>query len=184
MMEPVSLSLEGWNGTRSQLRELATGWYGRQLQSRSVHNDDMEVDVQFTSEGKNTAFATSGNLRVGWRAEMVKVLPELIRRAIKVRETAPDERRTRDTRLFHTLVAPLAVDGKVVAAKITLREALAGPDPRHKFYDITTAEMEKDNGPVLSGLKGSDRSQNPLPTGTGPSWASLQHLVSAINRSR
>ena len=176
-IQPVRLDLQGWDGSRAQLRELASGWYSENLQGKSFPNDDMGVDVQFSSEGKGVAFNTSGNLREGWRAEMVKALPELVKRAVKVDENAPDARRTRDTKAFHTLVAPLSVNGKVLAAKITLREALMGPDQRHKFYDIAALEIE--DGSVLSGLKGSDQGQNPLPTGTEPSRATVAQLVKA-----
>ncbi|MDR0273883.1 MAG: hypothetical protein LBI48_00765 [Burkholderiaceae bacterium] len=180
-IEPVSLSLQGWDGTRSQLRELATGWYSRELQGRSVHNDDMNVDVHFTSEGKNTAFATSGNLRDGWRSEMVRALPDLVKRAVKVGDSMPDKRRQNDTKAFHTLVAPLNVGDRLLSAKITLREALQDfPGKHHKFYDI--AALEIDDGPGLSGAATSGNSADPLhPTGSRPSHISVQHLVSAIN---
>ena len=177
-VEPVVLTLHGWDGTRAQLRDLASTWYSTKLQGKTFPNDDMGVDVLFSSEGKGVAFNTSGNLRVGWRAEMVKALPELLKRAVKVWEKAPDSRRTEDTAAFHTLVAPLQVNGKTLAAKITLREALKGPEPRHKFYDIAALEIE--DGSVLSGLKGSNQGQSPLPTGTEPSAVSVSDLARAL----
>ena len=178
-IEPVALTLQGWQGTRAQLRALATGWYSDRLQGTSVHNADMDVDVGFSSEGKRASFATSGNLRVGWRAEMVRALPDLVQRAVKVAERAPDGRRTRDTHAFHVLVAPLAINGRDYATKITLRQAAAGPEPRHKFYDVTGVEIE--NGPVLSGLKGEGQGQHPLPTGTEPSPQTVAALAAAVN---
>ncbi|GHT88591.1 hypothetical protein AGMMS49543_26960 [Betaproteobacteria bacterium] len=93
MIEPVSLNLEGWNGSMTELRKLAKDWYSQNLQGKSFPNDDMGVDVGFGSEGKGTAFHTSGNTRTGWKAEMVKVLPGLVKRAVKIGETSPDERR-------------------------------------------------------------------------------------------
>ncbi|GHU15273.1 hypothetical protein AGMMS50225_28430 [Betaproteobacteria bacterium] len=178
MIEPVSLNLEGWNGSMTELRKLAKDWYSQNLQGKSFPNDDMGVDVGFGSEGKGTAFHTSGNTRTGWKAEMVKVLPGLVKRAVKIGEASPDERRTNDTRMFHTLVAPLAVNGRIVTAKITLREARNGPDPTHKFYDIAALEIE--NGPEVPGLKGTRR-ESPLPAPSEPLSVSVGQLVSAIN---
>ena len=180
-IKPVLLHLEGWNGARAQLRALAVAWYSANLQGRSFPNDDMGVHVQFASEGKNVAFSTSGNLRDGWRAEMVRALPELIKRAVKVAQSLPDDRRIRDTRMFHTLVAPLSVSGKVFVEKITLRETrLDHPGNKHKFYDIAALEIK--DSPVLSGLRGCDQSRNPLPTGTGLSEISVSDLAAAIKR--
>jgi len=178
-IQPVALSLEGWDGSQAQLRALAGGWYGDNLQGKSFRNDDMGVDVQFSSEGKRTAFATSGNLRMGWRAEMVKALPDLVKRAVKVDESAPDARRAHDTKAFHTLVAPLAVNGQVLAAKITLRESLHDfPDKRHKFYDIAAVEIE--NGPEMSGAV-PDIAAGPLrPTGSEPSGVTVAQLAQSI----
>lgn len=141
-VRPVSLRLKGWTGSKSELRQLACAWYSEKLQGTSIKSEHMSVHVQFSSEGKHTAFATSGNLRYGWRAEMVRVLPELVKNAIKTLEADPDERRTKDTRKFHTLMIPILVNGKSYHAKITVREALNGPEPRHKFYDITALEIE------------------------------------------
>lgn len=179
-VEAVNLHLRGWSGTREQLRALASGWYSDNLQGRRFKNADMDVDVLFTSEGKGTAFATSGNLRVGWRAEMVRALPELISRAVKVAESEPDARRTKDTRAFHTLLSPLVVNNKPYTAKITVREALAGPVPRHKFYDLAALEIE--SGPEVSGLK--DPGINilgPLPTPSEPRSFTVGELAAAVN---
>ncbi|WP_423454265.1 PLxRFG domain-containing protein [Ottowia sp. VDI28] len=179
-IEPVPLKLQGWTGSQAQLRALAGGWYVENLQGKSFHNDDMGVDVQFSSEGKRTAFATSGNLRAGWRAEMVKTLPHLIQRAVKVAEHAPDARRAHDTVAFHTLVAPLEVNGKVLAAKITLRESLHDfADKRHKFYDLTALEIE--NGPEMSGAVAGVATGPLRPTGSEPSTVSVADLNRAIN---
>jgi len=178
-ISPVVLNVEGWSGGQAQLRELATNWYAANLQGKSFHNDDMNVDVGFSSEGKRAAFSTSGNLRMGWRAEMVKAMPELIKRAVKLGESSPDSRRVHDTKVFHTLVAPLSVNGKTLAAKITVREALLDPNGKpHKFYDIAALEIE--NGPVMSGVA-PDVSTGPVhPTGTEPSEISVAELARAI----
>ncbi|WP_051237547.1 PLxRFG domain-containing protein [Ottowia thiooxydans] len=180
IVEPVTLNLQGWDGSQAQLRALAGGWYTENLQGKSFHNDDMEVDVQFSSEGKRTAFATSGNLRMGWRAEMVRALPDLVKRAVKVGESAPDSRRAHDTKAFHTLVVPLEVNGKVLAAKVTLRESLLDPYGKlHKFYDIAAVEIE--NGSEMSGVA-PDVSTGPVhPTGSEPSGISVSDLEKIIN---
>jgi hypothetical protein len=180
-IEPVTLVLEGWTGSKEDLRLLAQGWYSKNLQGKPpTINEDMGVPVMFTSEGKSTAFATSGNLRTGWKSEMVRALPELVQRAIKVQEVAPDERRLRDTRMFHTLVAPLSVAGKTYSAKITIREALERvASAPHKFYDI--AALEINNGPEVYGLKDSEQVQNPLPTPSEPLGVTVRQLASAVN---
>ena len=179
-IQPVRLELDGWEGTKEQLRILAQGWYSENLQGKKpVINADMDVPIVFTSEGKSTAFATSGNVRVGWKAEIVRALPELISRAIKVKETQPDERRGRDSKAFHTLVAPLMVKGAVYSAKITVREALERhASPSHKFYDI--ASLEINNGPEVPGLKDSSRNLNPLPAPSEPLFISVRDLASAV----
>ncbi|THJ36166.1 PLxRFG domain-containing protein [Lampropedia aestuarii] len=177
-LEPVKLALEGWDGSQKQLRELAGAWYNTNLQGKAFANDDMGVQIQFSSEGRNTAFATSGNLRDGWRTEIVKALPDLIKNAVKVQESAPDERKAHKTRMMHTLVAPLEVGGKVYAAKITVREALLDPNGiPHKFYDVTALQIE--NGPEMFGVA-PDVSTGPVhPTGSGPSGVSVAALAKA-----
>jgi hypothetical protein len=138
----------------------------------------MNVEVAFASEGRGVAFQTSGNTRTGWKAEMVKALPELAQRAVKVGETLPDARRVGDTRMFHTLVAPIEVNGRVYTAKITLRESLPkDPGIRHKFYDV--AALEIDNGVAVSGLP-SESTERIHPTPTTPLPVSVGDLVSAI----
>ena len=180
-IDPVTLVLEGWTGSKEDLRLLAQGWYSENLQGKPpTINEDMGVPVMFASEGKSTAFATSGNLRTGWKAEMVRALPELVQRAIKVQEVAPDARRLRDTQMFHTLVAPLSVAGKTYSAKITIREALERvASAPHKFYDI--AALEINNGPEVYGLKDSEHVQNPLPTPSEPLGMTIRQLASAVN---
>lgn len=178
-IEPVKLGLQGWEGSQKQLRELAGAWYNSNLQGESFLNDDMGVRVQFSSEGRNTAFATSGNLRAGWRAEMVKALPDLIKRAVKVSESLPDERKAHKTRMMHTLVAPLSIGGKTYAAKITLREALRDPNGTpHKFYDIAALEIE--NGPEMFGVASSVATGPVHPTGSGPLAVSVSELARTI----
>jgi hypothetical protein len=178
-IEPVRLNLEGWNGSMTELKKLAMAEYAK-LQGKSFHNDDMNVDVAFTSEGKGVAFQTSGNTRAGWRAEMVRVLPKLVRRAVKIGEAKPDARRAGDTRMFHTLVAPLAVNNRVYSAKITLRESLPKDvGVRHKFYDI--AALEIGNDVAVSGLP-SENTERIHPTPTTPSPVSVGDLAAAINR--
>jgi DNA-binding transcriptional MerR regulator len=176
---PVVLNLEGWKGTVTELKHLAMNWYSQNLQGKSVRNDDMAVDVAFSTEGKKTAFATSGNARAGWKAEMVKALPDLIRRAVKIEDALPEPRRKHDTRMFHTLVAPLSVNGNVYAAKITLREALRDPNGRpHKFYDIAALEIE--NGVAVSGL-GIRQSEPGHPTPTTPLPVTVGQLAASVN---
>lgn len=133
----------------------------------------------FTAEGKAVAFAPSGNTRAGWKAEMVRVLRTLVKRAVKVQQTVPTDHHADKTRAFHTLLAPLAVNGRVYTAKITLREALSDPNARpHKFYDIAALEME--NGPEVSGVA-SSLSQGPVqPTPSGPLTISVSRLVTAV----
>lgn len=178
-IEPVALTLKGWSGSAADLKALATKWYSEHLQGRSFPNDDMGVQVLFSAEGRGTAFATSGNTRTPWKAEMVQVLPELIKRAVKVDEQAPDARRAATSRAFHTLLAPLAVNGRVVTAKITLRESLHDlPGKHHKFYDMTALEIE--NGPVMFGAVPGG-SAGPLhPTGTEPSSITVGELARAV----
>ena len=180
-IEPVLLRLEGWSGSRAQLRDLACAWYGKNLQGRPFRNDDMGVHVQFSAEGKAVAFNTSGNLRSGWRAEMVRALPDLVKRAVKIDESGPDERRAHDTKAFHTLVAPLWVNGKMLAAKITLRESIHDfPGHHHKFYDLAALEMEKENGPEMFGAVAGVPA-NPLrPTGSEPLPASVSDLIQTV----
>ena len=99
-----------------------------------------------------------GNLTLGNLSK--RPLPEAVRRAIKIAETAPDERRMNDSRAFHVLVVPVEVEGKLYAAKITLRETLR-QDPEgmpHKFYDI--APFKTEDGLQLRSLKDSEG--NPL----------------------
>ena len=177
-IEAVTLKLAGWTGSQGQLRDLAGAWYNENLRGKSLPNDDMGVQVQFSSEGRNAAFATSGNLRAGWRAEMVKALPDLIQRAVKVAQALPDERKAHKTRMMHTLVAPLAVNGKIYAAKITLREALQDPNGvPHKFYDVTALEIE--NGPEMFGVAPGVATGPVHPTGTEPLRVSVAELAKA-----
>lgn len=176
---PVQMMLAGWEGSQAQLRELATGWYAEHLQGKHFPNDDMGVEVLFSSEGKNASFATSGNLRAGWKAEMVRALPELLKIAVKVQENAPDERRKHDTKAFHVQVVPLQVNGRVVSAKLTLRESLLDPNGRpHKFYDIAALKMEND--PEVSGVAPGKAAGPVQPTPSEPSSFSVGQLASAI----
>lgn len=172
-VKPVLLKLSGWVGTRAKLREQAVNWYRSNLQGHAVANDDMGVQVQFSAEGRGVAFATSGNLRDGWRAEMVKALPDLVKRAVKIGDALPDDDRRNDTKRFHTLAAPLEIEGKVWVAKITVREALRDhPGKHHKFYDITALEIK--DAPVLSGAVLPANGERPLhPTGTEASSQSV-----------
>jgi hypothetical protein len=163
------LKLDGWAGARAKRRELAVNWYRSNLQGRALTNDDMGVQVQFSAEGRGVAFATSGNLRDGWRAEMVKALPDLVKSAVKTGDAPPEEDRKDDTRRFPTLAAPLEIEGKTWMAKITVREALRDhPGKHHKFYVITALEIK--DAPVLSGAVLPADGGKPLhPTGTGAS---------------
>lgn len=144
----VQLNLLGWDGNISKLKKMATDFYRSELQGKSVVNEDMGVDIVFSAEGRGEAFATSRNARTAWKSEMVRVLPELIQKAVQVQSEAPDNRKRHTTKQIHTLLAPLVVNGKPYSAKITVREALMPPEPRHKFYNITAIEIEK-NGDAL-----------------------------------
>lgn len=65
-----------------------------------------------------------------------------------------------------------------MTAKITVREALGGPDPKHKLYDIAVLEMG--NGPEVSGLKDAGVARNPLPTPSEPLAFNVEQLASSI----
>jgi hypothetical protein len=133
-IQPVVLHLQGWSGSKHELGMLARNFYSDELQGKTAHNEEMNAEILFSSEGKGTAFATSGNIRAAWKSEMVKALRPLIERAAKVTENEPDARRKHDTKAFHTLVSPLSVNGKVYSAKITVRESLMSPDGKHHKF--------------------------------------------------
>ena len=147
-MAPVNLRLEGWSGSASELSALARDVYSRELQGTTVHNGSLAADVAFSSEGKGEAFGARGKLRSPVRAEMVKVLRELVGNAVKVAESAPAKGRAADSKAFHTLVAPLLVNGQMHAVRVTVREALQVPQGQasHKFYDVTSVQMERSPG--------------------------------------
>lgn len=140
----------------------------------------MKVDVKFSSEGKGEAYGTSKNSRSSVRAEMVKALKSLVQNAVKISYALPDERRTKDTVKFHTLVAPLIVNGELNAVKVTLREALNVPDGMpHKFNYVTSIEIGSDA--LIYGLKDDGINQNPLPTDQMPLKVSVKQLENSFN---
>lgn len=169
-LPPVELTLEGWSGSAADLSRLARDVYTRELQGTSVMNADMGESVAFTSEGKSEAFGARGKMRVPVRAELVKVLRDLVGSAVKVAESPPAKGRESDSKGFRTLVAPMSVNSNLFAVKVTVRV------PRKdgaglKFYDVTTAEMQR--GPDVNGV-GEEASLRPSPFGaSGPTVAEL-----------
>jgi len=147
-IRPIPLKLEGWTGSASELAALAREIYTQDLQGTSVENASLGARIAFTSEGKGEAFGSKGKMRSQARAELVKVLGELVQSAVKVSQAAPQKDRASDSKAFHTLINALEVDGRVIPVRLTIREALLVPkgQPAHKFYDIVT--HEKSTGTV------------------------------------
>lgn len=164
-VQPVVLTLQGWSGNASALSTLAREVYSRELQGTTVHNASLGADVAFSSEGKGEAFGARGKLRNPIRAEMVSVLRELVGNAVKVAEAAPAKGRAADSKAFHTLVAPLSVNGELHAVRITVREALLVPEGQaaHKFYDVTSVQIERSPG-VHGFDDGASTTSRPAPS--------------------
>ena len=108
--------------------------------------------------------------------QLVRVLPQLVQRAVKIAESAPDARRVKDTRAFHVLVVPVRVDGKVWAARLTLR----APDGvAHKFYALSEFEIE--NGLVASGFAAGEVTSRARPASSKPLTVTVSDLARAVN---
>lgn len=175
-IEPVNMRLEGWHGSASELSAMAREVYSHELQGEHVDNASLGHPIVFSSEGKGEAFGARGKMRNPVRAELSRVLREIVRRAVKVDDAPPDVRRAHDTRLFHTLVAPLNVDGHMHAVKVTVREALRSPNsPRHKFYDVTAIEIKR--SPDVHGLDGDPSHPAPVEAPT----PTISDLARAFN---
>jgi len=163
-IRPIALKLEGWKGTASELAALARAIYTQDLQGTSVENQSLGARIAFTSEGKGEAFGAKGRVRGAVRAELVRVLPELVQSAVKVAETPPSkEKRTRDSKAFHTLLNALEVDGEVIPVRLTIREAALVPkgEPAHKFYDIVTRQNKRSLD--VHGLHNGKPAARPVP---------------------
>jgi len=158
-IRPIPLKLEGWTGTTSELTALAREIYTQDLQGTSAENESLGASIAFTSEGKGEAFGARGRLRSGVRAELVKVLSDLVQSAVKVSQAPPAKGRESDTKAFHTLINALEVNGQVIPVRLTIREAPLVPkgQPAHKFYDIVTHEKS----PVVRGLRSDISTAHP-----------------------
>ncbi|MFT3960958.1 LPD7 domain-containing protein [Propionivibrio sp.] len=162
-IQPVTLDLAGWSGSASELSALAREVYTKELQGTTIDNASLGAPVAFSAEGKGEAFGARGKLRNPARAELVRVLREVVGGAVAVAQEAPKKGREVDTRAFHTLVAPLSVNGQTHAVKVTVREALKVPpgDAAHKFYDVTSIQINR--SPDVHGLDGTEAPAHPAP---------------------
>lgn len=147
-IKPVALELEGWTGSASELSALARSVFTDELQGTSELNQSLEQHVAFTSEGKGEAFGSRGKLRSPIRAELVKVLRELVAQAVHIQENAPTKGREKDSKAFHVMLVPLRVNDQTHAVKLTVREALKVPEGGEpfKFYDVTSLEIQESPG--------------------------------------
>lgn len=180
-VKPVDLQLSGWSGSKSELSALARQVYTEDLQGTTVHNASMGADIAFTSEGKAEAFGTRGKIRSTARAEMVKVLRELVEGAVKVAESEPAKGRASDSRAFHTLVGAMTVNGDMHAVRVTVtvRESLAAAEGQtpHKFYDVTSVQIER--SPDVHGLNAAEGDAS-RPASVGASEVSVSDLMRAL----
>lgn len=161
-LQPVRLRLEGWKGSSRQLSALAREVYASELQGTGIDNASMGADVKFSAEGKGEAFGARDKLKYSVRAEVVRVLRQLVHDAVKVSEAMPDGRRERDSVAFHTLLAPLQVNGgEMFAARITVREARLVPEGEtpHRFYDVALEPMRQT--PIVHGFDDQGGSSRP-----------------------
>lgn len=180
---PVELHLVGWSGSASNLSALARRVYAEDLQGTTVENASLNAAVAFTSEGKGEAFGAKGKIRHPIRAELVRALRELVARAVKVSEAAPNKSRASDSKAFHTLVSALRVDGELHAVRVTVRESRLVPDGQtaHKFYDV--AQIQIKGSPDADGVA-SSISAGPVHPGTvGASGVMVSELAQAFNLS-
>ena len=131
----TTLRLPSWDGDVKSLTTMAREIYAHRLQGREFDNLDTRQAVRFTAEGRNEAFV---GVKQPVDAQVVEALIRLVRRAVQVDSETPNAKRQKDTKAFHTLVAPLQVGQNVLAVKLTIRESLAGPADvaRWKFYDV------------------------------------------------
>jgi hypothetical protein len=168
------LSESQWAGTLKELSALARRVYTEMLQGQEILNLDQHYRVRFTAEGRGEAFV---GIKAPIDAQVVKVLSRLVRRAVWIHQEAPDQRRQRDTRSFHTLVAPLQTASGVYAVKLTLREALTGPPEvsPFKFYDV--AILKEKIGPIGHGLDTPAEAGAGRPAHFGPAMTVAQLLT-------
>ncbi len=150
--EVTELKLVGWDGSIKDLQQLARKVYAENLQGKEIENTDTGNRIRFAAEGKGEAFA---GIKDNIDAEVVNALSELVRRAVRIDTKKPSPARMEDTRLFHYLVAPLAIDGHVYTVKLTIREALKGPNDvsKFKFYDVAVIRKS----PLGHGFNDSQR---------------------------
>ena len=176
---PVSLTLEGWKGDSRQLSALARKVYASELQGTDIDNASMGADVKFSAEGKGEAFGARDKLKDTVRAEVVRVLRQLVHDAVKVSEVAPDGRRVNDSAAFHTLLAPLSVNGQLHAARITVREARLVPEGEtpHRFYDIALVQMRQ--APIVHGF--DDQGSTSRPASIRGRGITVSDLARAVN---
>ena len=162
-LQSVALELAGWSGSASELSTLAREVYTKELQGSTINNASLGAPVAFSAEGKGEAFGARGKLRNPARAELVRVLRDVVGCAVAVAQETPKKNREVDTRSFHTLVAPLSVNDQVCSVKVTVREALKVPqgDAAHKFYDVTSIEIGR--SPDVHGLDGTEVPSHPAP---------------------
>lgn len=130
--------------------------------------------VRFAAEGRGEAFS---GIKQPIDAQVVQALSRLVRRAIWIHQEEPDLRRQRNTRAFHTLVAPLQAHGALYVVKLTLREALTGPDgvSPFKFYDV--AILKEKIGPIGHGLDTTTRGSGRTSLSVGPVLTVAQLLT-------
>lgn len=159
------LSSAQWTGNLRDLTALARRVYTETLQGREILNLDQHYRVRFAAEGRGEAFS---GIKQPIDAQVVQALSRLVRRAIWIHQEDPDQRRQRDTRAFHTLVAPLQVHGALYAVKLTLREALTGPGDvsPFKFYDV--AILKEKIGPIGHGLDTTTQGSGRTSLSVGP----------------
>ncbi len=176
-MKPIRLTLRGWQGSASDLSRLARDVYTKELQGTSVYNDSIGGEVAFTAEGKGEAFGSRGKLRTNVRAELVHALREIVGSAMQVAINSPDKGRERDSTAFRTLLAPLLVDGKMHAVRVTVRDAKLVPsnDTPHKFYDVAAIEIKR--SPSVHGFNSGAEYR---PASSGASSVTIAELKQAL----
>lgn len=178
-LQPVRLRLEGWKGTSAELSKLAREVYASELQGTGVDNASMGDDVKFSAEGKGEAFGARDKLKNPVRAEVVRVLRDLVHDAVKVSQEPPKKGREKDSRAFHTLLAPLQVNGEMFAARITVREARLVPkgETPHRFYDIALVQMRQ--APFVHGF--DDQGSASRPASIRGREVTVSDLARAVN---
>lgn len=170
----TTLLADQWTGNLRDLTALARRVYTETLQGHEILNLDQHCRIRFTAEGRGEAFI---GIKAPIDAQVVKVLLRLVRRAVWIHQENPDQRRQSDTRVFHTLVAPLQTAGGIYAVKLTLREALTGPPEvsPFKFYDV--AILKEKIGPIGHGLVTPAEAGAGHPSHFGPAITVAQLLT-------